>query len=48
VGAQGIEAEIPQKSRRLFEELERIAWFFDAQRQKMRQESSKKVNAGTL
>jgi hypothetical protein len=40
-GAQGIEAEIPQ-------ELERIARFFDEQRQKMRQESSKKVNAGTL
>jgi hypothetical protein len=40
--AQGIETETPQKPQSGFEELEWIARFFDAQRQKMRYNSSKK------
>jgi hypothetical protein len=43
--ARRIEAEIPQKPRSGFEELERKAWFFAAKPQKARHESSKKVNA---
>jgi hypothetical protein len=46
--AQGIEAEIPQKPRSGFEELERKARFFAAKPQKMRKVSSKKVNAVAL